>query len=107
MHQSRDSKCPPSLPKDFYWYGQKRSKPGRPTKLVHKQIEVIDAEMRQSSVCDNTLTEGTTEGQMESEISDATLNILLTPNTSELNNHLEFLDVDKSDEKGQSSSGTI
>ena len=33
VHQSRVNKCPPSLPNDFYWYGGKRSKPGRPPVL--------------------------------------------------------------------------
>ena len=33
VHQSRVNKCPPSMPNDFYWYGGKRSKPGRPPVL--------------------------------------------------------------------------
>ena len=43
------NKCPPSFPNDFYWYGGGRSKPGRPTKKIQKQLEAIDAEVRQSS----------------------------------------------------------
>ena len=46
VHQSRVNKCPPSFPNDFYWYGGGRSKPGRPTKKIQKQLEAIDAEMR-------------------------------------------------------------
>jgi len=33
VHQSKVNKCPPSLPNDFYWYGWKHSKPGRPPAL--------------------------------------------------------------------------
>ena len=40
-------KCPPTFPTDFYWYGGKRSKPGRPPKHVQKQLEEVDAEVEQ------------------------------------------------------------
>jgi len=33
VHQSRVNKCPPSLPNNFYWYGGKCSKSGRPPAL--------------------------------------------------------------------------
>ena len=49
VHQSRVNKCPPSFPNDFYWYGGRKSKPGRPSKKIQKQLEAIDAELRQSS----------------------------------------------------------
>ena len=49
VHQSKINKCPPSFPNDFYWYGGRRSKPGRPSKKIQKQLEAIDAELRQSS----------------------------------------------------------
>ena len=49
VHQSRINKCPPSFPQSFYWYGGRRSKPGRPSKKVARQIETIDAAMRQST----------------------------------------------------------
>ena len=38
VHQSRVQHCPPSLPSEFYWYGTKRSKPGRPSKKILKQL---------------------------------------------------------------------
>ncbi|XP_065908993.1 uncharacterized protein [Dysidea avara] len=41
--------CPPSLPTGFFWYGNKRSKPGRPPKKVLKQLENLDAEMKHQS----------------------------------------------------------
>ena len=34
VHQSRVQHCPPSLPSEFYWYGTKRSKPGRQSKKI-------------------------------------------------------------------------
>ena len=45
VHQSRVNRCPLSFPNDFYWYGGKRSKPGRPTKRIQKQLDAIDAQM--------------------------------------------------------------
>ena len=38
VHQSRVQHCPPSLPLEFYWYGTKRSKAGRPSKKILKQL---------------------------------------------------------------------
>ena len=38
VHQSRAQHCPPSLPSEFYWYGAKRSRPGRPSKKILKQL---------------------------------------------------------------------
>ena len=52
VHQLRVNRCPPTFPNDFSWYGGKRSKPGRPTKRIQKQLDAIDAQMRKSS--DNT-----------------------------------------------------
>ena len=34
------------LPNDFYCYGGKRSKPGRPTKRFQKQLDVTNAHMK-------------------------------------------------------------
>ena len=50
VHQSRVQKCPSSFPKDFYWYGGKRSKAGRPPKRVLKELEAIEAELEQSGI---------------------------------------------------------
>ena len=36
VHQSR---CPPELPAGFYWYGSRRSSPGRPPKWVDKLLQ--------------------------------------------------------------------
>ena len=37
MHHSWVNKCSPSMPNDFYWYGGKWSKPGRPPVLRDTQ----------------------------------------------------------------------
>ena len=44
IHQSRVQPCPPSLPTGFYWYGSKRSKPGRPPKQVLKHFPNVTTE---------------------------------------------------------------
>jgi len=36
VHQLRIKSCPMSFPCAYYWYGNKRSKPGRPPKWVEK-----------------------------------------------------------------------
>ena len=38
IHQSRVQFCPTSFPTNFYWYGNKRAKPGRPSKKVMKHL---------------------------------------------------------------------
>ena len=38
VHQSRVQHHPPSLPSEFYWYGAKRSRSGRPSKKILKQL---------------------------------------------------------------------
>ena len=55
-------KCPPTFPTDFYWYGGKRSKPGRPPKRVQKQLEEVDAEVEQLNT-NNSSTDCEREGQ--------------------------------------------
>jgi len=47
VHQSRVQHCPISLPAGFYWYGNKRSKPGRPPKHILKQLAIIEEELTQ------------------------------------------------------------
>ena len=51
VHQTRVQHCPPSLPSGFYWYGAKRSKPGRPPKKLLKHLVplVVEAETLSSS----------------------------------------------------------
>ena len=39
VHQSRVVRCPPELPAGFYWYGSRRSSPGRPPKWVDKLLQ--------------------------------------------------------------------
>ena len=55
VHQSRVRKCPSAFPKDFYWYGGKRSKAGRPPKRILKQLEAIEAELTQPRVTNSSL----------------------------------------------------
>ena len=50
VHQSRVQKCPSSFPKDFYWYGGKRSKAGRPPKRVLKELVAIETELGQPGI---------------------------------------------------------
>ena len=51
VHQTRVQHCPYSLPSGFYWYGAKRSKPGRPPKKLLKHLVplVVEAETLSSS----------------------------------------------------------
>ena len=72
VHQSRVNKCPPSFPSDFYWYGGKKSKPGRPTKRIQKQLEAIDTELRQ--LYDTTTTDDTTSKVEENDREESTAN---------------------------------
>ena len=39
VHQSRVVRCPPELPAGFYWYGSRRSSPGRPPRWVDKLLQ--------------------------------------------------------------------
>ena len=38
VHQSRVQMCPFNLPAGYYWYGQKRTSPGRPPKWVEQLL---------------------------------------------------------------------
>ena len=38
VHQSRVCRCPEAFPAGFYWYGPRRSKPGRPPKWVDQLL---------------------------------------------------------------------
>ena len=42
VHQSRVQPCPPSFPRSFYWYGKRRSGPGRPPKWVKERLKQIE-----------------------------------------------------------------
>ena len=39
VHQSRVVHCPCELPAGFYWYGGRRSSPGRPPRWVDKLLQ--------------------------------------------------------------------
>ena len=39
VHQSRVSRCPPGFPAGFFWYGGRRSGPGRPPKWVDQLLQ--------------------------------------------------------------------
>ena len=59
--------CPPTFRTDFYWYGGKRSNPGRPPKHVQKQLEEIDAEVDHLND-NNSSIECECEGQTNSQL---------------------------------------
>ena len=86
VHQSRVIKCPPTFPTDFYWYGGRRSKPGRPHKQVQRQLEeIIDVEVERSSTYNNPtdLTHGH-EDQTNSQVDN---DVLPVPNSTESSNN--------------------
>ena len=64
-------KCLPTFPTDFYWYGGKRSKPGRPPKRVQKQLEEVDAEVEQLNT-NNSSTECECEGETNYQLRNNT-----------------------------------
>lgn len=55
VHQSRVSPCPPGSPAEYFWYGVRRSSPGRPPRWVDKLLQdatqdppsSVDADHRQ------------------------------------------------------------
>ena len=55
VHQSRVSPCPPGFPAGFFWYGGKRSNPGRPCKWVDKLLQ--DATQAKDLVQDPPLSD--------------------------------------------------
>ena len=73
IHQSRVQKCPLSLPSGFYWYGAKRSKPGRPPKQVLKQLAAIEAEIEKHSPSKNP---------KQTEVEDIPLHQTITGDTA-------------------------
>ena len=42
VHQSRVQPCPPSFLRSFYWYGKRKSGPGRPPKWVKERLKQIE-----------------------------------------------------------------
>ena len=41
VHQSRVTLCPPGFPAGFFWYGNRRTSPGRPPKWVDKLLQGV------------------------------------------------------------------
>ena len=39
VHQARVTPCPPELPSGFFWYGNRRARPGRPPKWVDRLLQ--------------------------------------------------------------------
>ena len=50
IHLSRFQPCPSSFPQGFFWYGRKRSGPGRPPKWIKKQLEYITNSLKEPRV---------------------------------------------------------
>ena len=50
IHLSRVQPCPSSFPQGFFWYGRKRSGPGRPPKWIKKQLEYITNSLKEPRV---------------------------------------------------------
>ena len=44
VHLSRVSKCPPNFPAGYHWYGDRRSRPGRPPKGIDKIVQEANSE---------------------------------------------------------------
>ena len=42
VHQSRVQMCPDSFPSGFYWYGNRKHGPGRPSKKIQKGLAQIN-----------------------------------------------------------------
>lgn len=42
VHQSRVTRCPPGFPAGYWWYGNRRSSPGRPPKWVDRYLTTQD-----------------------------------------------------------------
>ena len=53
VHQSRVMKCLPGFPSEFYWYGARRAKPGRPSKKLQEQLAVVNTQFKQLTGIDN------------------------------------------------------
>ena len=50
VHQSRIQRCPQSFPVGFYWYGNRKSKSGRPPKHVLHHLAALEANVNDSQV---------------------------------------------------------
>ena len=67
--------CPPDFPAGFYWYGEKRSGPGRPPKWVSKLLDKLLEDNDDNGTCidkdgkdesdDGLMHESTDESQSE------------------------------------------
>ena len=50
IHQTRVTPCPPAFPAGYFWYGDKRPRPGRPPKWVD---ELLQGGTREANVDEN------------------------------------------------------
>lgn len=48
IHQMRVQQCPPDFPGGYYWYGSRRSSPGRPPKWVEHLLSTTNPSQEQS-----------------------------------------------------------
>ena len=63
VHQTRVTPCPSEFPAGYYWYGGKRSGPGRPPKWVDKLMrsdnqEDRDVQPKAADVCEENSDDG-------------------------------------------------
>ena len=68
VHQSRVTRCPSGFPAGYYWYGTRRSSPGRPPKWVDRLLsaqdtsnDVEDDESQQTDADETVCTEASEE----------------------------------------------
>ena len=65
VHQSRVSHCPAEFPAGYFWYGDRRRKPGRPPKWVDSLLSDQDARVHgddEPSDCGGTRDDDLSEG---------------------------------------------
>ena len=43
VHQARVTRCPMGFPAGYYWYGNRRSGPGRPPKWIDQMVQNSDS----------------------------------------------------------------
>jgi len=60
--------CPTSFPTNFYWYGNKRAKPGRPSKKVVKHLS--DLQTKIGNLCADNRNDLEAEGSKTDDEAD-------------------------------------
>ena len=56
IHQTRVTPCPPAFPAGYYWYGDKRPRPGRPPKWVDRLLQGVPVSTQEADVEDSDET---------------------------------------------------